>query len=209
MTWEERVDPDGTLRTVWAIPSALADAPTLPSVVITTDTTPAPSGWFTAAPTVRVDAEDLAGAGGLRVEVAVDDEEWAAYGGPFALPGDGAHRVRARVTGADGVTGHAAREFAVDVTAPASHATVRDLGASVEITLNAIDEVSGVERIQWEGQGTFWATFQEAFVRALSDREQVIEFAATDRAGNEEPRQRLVLPALGESPENSSTATWT
>ena len=59
----------------------------------------------------------------------------------------------------------------------------------------ASDEVSGVERIQWQGDGTFWATFQEAFVRALSDREQVIEYAATDRAGNEEARRRIVLPA--------------
>jgi hypothetical protein len=209
VTWSEQVDDDGVNRIVWAVPAALAEAPTLPAVAIATKTAPAPSGWFTTVPTVTVDAEDLAGVGGLRVEAAVDDDDWAPYHGPFALQGDGAHRVRARVTDAGGASGHAAREFAVDVTAPTAHATVRSLGASVEITLTAVDDVSGVERIQWEGHGTFWATFQEAFVRALSDQEQVIEFAATDRAGNEGARERLVLPALGGAPAASENATWT
>ena len=31
-------------------------------------------------------------------------------------------------------------------------------------------------------------------MRALTDHEQVIEFAATDRAGNEETRRRITLP---------------
>lgn len=209
VTWAEQADAGGLSRIVWTVSSALAAAPILPSVAITTGTATAPSGWFTTVPTVRIDAEDLAGIGGLRVEVAVDDGEWAPYRESFELQGDGAHRVRARVTDAAGGKGHAVREFAVDATAPIAHATVRRLGASVEITLTAVDEVSGVERIQWEGQGTFWATFQEAFVRALSDREQVIEFAATDRAGNEGARERLVLPARGDAPAAGENATWT
>lgn len=198
-TWRERAGADGIPVVEWSVPRALADAPIAPSVAITPGVLPAPSGWFTEVPTITVAAEDLAGAGGLRVEVAVSDDEWMPYTGPFALPGDGEHRVRARAIDATGATGHASRDFAVDTGAPVSRATVRQLGSSVEITLTATDEVSGVERIQWEGPGTFWATFQEAFVRALSDHEQVIEFAATDRAGNEEPRQRLILPARGDA----------
>ena len=48
-------------------------------------------------------------------------------------------------------------------------------------------------------------------MRALSDDEQILEFAATDRAGNEEPRQRLILPAPGrwfmKLPTSVDTAT--
>jgi len=198
VTWREGCDADGVPVVEWSIPHSLADAPIVPSVAITTAALPAPSGWFTEVPTVAVAADDLAGAGGLRIEIAVGDEGWMPYTGPVPLPGDGHHPVRARATDATGAAGHASRDFAVDTGAPVSQATVRRLGSSVEITLTAIDEVSGVERIQWEGPGTFWATFQEAFVRALSDEEQVIEFAATDRAGNEEPRQRLILPARGD-----------
>jgi hypothetical protein len=198
VTWRERTDGDGIAAVEWSVPRALADAPIAPAVAITTGVVPAPSGWFTERPTITVAADDLAGAGGLRVEVAVGDGGWMPYTGPFPLPGDGEHRVRARATDAAGAAGHSARDFSVDTGAPVSRAAVRRLGSSVEITLTATDEVSGVERIQWEGPGTFWATFQEAFVRALSDEEQVIEFAATDRAGNEEARQRLVLPARGD-----------
>lgn len=198
VTWRESADGDGIRLIEWLVPRALADAPIAPSVAVTTGALPAPSGWFTEVPTITVTADDLAGVGGLHVEVSVGDGDWSPYTAPFPLPGDGEHRVRARVTDASGAVGHAARDLAVDTGAPVSQATVRRLGSSVEITLTAADEVSGVERIQWEGPGTFWATFQEAFVRALSDDEQVIEFAATDRAGNEEVRQRLVLPARGD-----------
>lgn len=196
--WTESVDSDGIRLVEWRVPRGLADAPIAPAVAITTGLLPAPSGWYTEVPMIAVTADDLAGVGGLHVEVSLGDGEWMPYDGPFSLPGDGEHRVRARATDASGASGHAVRDIAVDTGAPLSTAAVRRLGSSVEITLTATDEVSGVERIQWEGPGTFWATFQEAFVRALSDEEQVIEFAATDRAGNEEPRQRLILPARGD-----------
>ncbi|WP_253385211.1 beta-L-arabinofuranosidase domain-containing protein [Microbacterium foliorum] len=195
VTWLESADADGIPVVEWSIPRALAEASLAPSLAIATEIIPAPSGWFTEVPTVTVVADDLAGSGGLQVEVSLADGAWSPYTGPFPLPGDGEHQVRARATDAAGATGHAARDFAVDTGAPVSRATVRRLGSSVEITLTATDDVSGVERIQWEGPGTFWATFQEAFTRALSDEEQVVEFAATDRAGNEEARQRLILPS--------------
>nr|WP_314844795.1 beta-L-arabinofuranosidase domain-containing protein [uncultured Microbacterium sp.] len=196
VTWQESEGVDG-FRTRWDVPQALAEAATVPAVTISSDVLAAPSGWFTSLPVLRIDADDLSGAGGLRVEVSVDEGDWTDGSTPFALAGDGFHRVQAGATDASGAVGHATREFSVDTTPPVSVATVRRLGASVEITLSAVDEVSGVERIQWQGPGTFWATFQEAFVRALADEEQVIEFAATDRAGNEEARQRLILPPLG------------
>jgi hypothetical protein len=51
-----------------------------------------------------------------------------------------------------------------------------------------------VDGIRWKGPDTFWATFREPFTRALGDEPQVIEFTATDRAGNEEPVRTLELP---------------
>ena len=199
---------DGTtLR--WTVPARLALAPTRPAVAIRSDTAPGPSGWLTETPTVVVVADDLAATGRVEVEVAIDDAPWRAYTGPFALTEPGVHTVAARVTDAAGSRGHAARSFAVDIAPPRSRAVVKRLGSSVEITFHAVDDVSGVDRIQWQGDGTFWATFQEAFVRALGDRAQVIEFAATDRAGNEEPRRRLVLPAVGDDPVDAPAVTWT
>ncbi|MFE5409384.1 beta-L-arabinofuranosidase domain-containing protein [Microbacterium sp. NPDC056569] len=167
------------------------DEASVPIVEILTPE-PAATGWHTTSPRIGVRA--TAGASSLdAVEVRVGEGDWQAYSGAFAVDLEGSVRIEARATAA-GRTGFAARTLHIDTAPPRTEARVKALGSSVEITFVARDEVSGAERIQWEGPGTFWATFQEAFVRALTDEEQVIEYAATDRAGNEEPRRRLVLP---------------
>ncbi|MBD8080026.1 Ig-like domain-containing protein [Cellulosimicrobium arenosum] len=169
---------------------------TAPTVTVSAEPGPATSGWYVQHPTVTVTAIDNRD-NAPAVEVSVDDGEWAAYDGPFAIAEDGEHTVSVRATDADGNVGEGSRDLRVDATAPVTTATVRDLGTSVEITLESTDAGSGVDKIQWEGPGTFWGTYTEPFTRALTDEEQVIEFAATDAAGNEEERQQVVLPALG------------
>lgn len=184
---------DAAARALVDETAATPDAPMPPSVDIDVHPDPAASGWYTATPTVALRAPE-----GVRLEVRVGDAEWTEYRHPVDVMHEGTVVVEARATDADGRTATSSLELAIDTEPPRTSARVAHLGASVEITLAAIDDVSGVESIRWEGDGTFWATFQEAFVRALTDREQVIEYAATDRAGNEEPRRRLVLPPASE-----------
>ncbi|MEV0893280.1 Ig-like domain-containing protein [Promicromonospora sp. NPDC050262] len=167
-----------------------------PSVTVTTAPAAAPSGWFLEPVTVTVRATDNRDPD-PRVEVALDGGDPEPYTGPFTLE-DGTHTVRATATDAAGNTGEAERELRVDSAAPVTTASVENLGASVEITLAATDgSGSGVDRIQWEGPGTFWGTYTGPFTRALTETEQVIEFAATDTAGNAEERRSLTLPAAG------------
>lgn len=172
-----------------AATAAEPDAAMPPTLEIAVTPAPAASGWFTRPPTIAVRTSADA-----RAEVRVDGGAWLAADRPVAIDREGVVRVEARATDRKGRTTTAGRELSIDTAPPQSTARVKDLGAAVEITLVATDDVSGVDGIRWEGGGTFWATFQEAFVRALTDREQVIEFAAVDRAGNEEPRNRLTLP---------------
>lgn len=180
-----------------AATAAVPDAVMPPTLEIAVSPAPAASGWFTTPPTVEVGVSDGAGdqpGHELRLELRVGDGPWRAVAGPVVVEREGAVLVEARAIDADGRSSIVRRELAIDTAAPRSEARVKQLGAAVEITLIATDDVSGVDGIRWSGEGTFWATFQESFVRALTDREQVIEFAATDRAGNEEPRHRLTLP---------------
>lgn len=199
LTWTS--EQDG-VDTVWLLPDSWWEHEAPPVVTIGVEQEPAPSGWYTTAPTVSIRAENLdveAGAKtaeALDIEFRIDEDQWGTYTGSFDLSSEGTHRVEARVRDASGRENRDAREFHIDTVAPESTATIRELGTSVEVTFHASDETSGVERIQWEGPGTFWGTFSEAFVRALTDEEQVLEYAATDRAGNIEARRRLVLPAL-------------
>jgi len=189
--------PDGAI--VWRLP-ADSDAASLPPTVrIETGGPAALTGWFTARPTVHVEAAHRTDEA-LEVAVRLDDGPWRPYGEPFAIEHDGIVRVEVRATAPDGSIGRGSRELAIDTAAPEVEARVRILGGSAELDFRARDDVSGLERIQWGGEGTFWATFQEAFVRSLTDSEQVIEFSATDRAGNEGMRQRVVLPARSTYP---------
>ncbi len=197
----ERLERDGfdalgdpVTETVWVLPEAGAEPPAPPAVRIGLDADPAPSGWYVVAPAIRLEVS--AATGDVRLETRLDDGPWEPYEGAWTYDRLGTHRLAARVTDGSGRTGWASREISLDTEPPTSRAVARRLGNAVEVILDAADDVSGLERIQWQGPGTFWGTYQEPFVRTLTDTEQVLEYAATDRAGNREPVRTLVLPAL-------------
>lgn len=182
---------------VFVLEPDTAQDTTAPSVTLTAEPAAAPSGWYVRPVTVTVRASDNRDPDPT-VEVLVDGAEPVPYTGPFTLDGDGAHTVQVLATDTAGNVGEVQRDLRVDTTAPVTTASVESLGSSVEITLAATDgDGSGVDRIQWEGPGTFWGTYTGPFARALTDSEQVIEFAATDVAGNPEERRSLTLPAAG------------
>lgn len=180
----------------------LAEAPTAastgsaPRVEVVPATAPSVTGWYHQPAELTVTAR--ADAGEPTVELRVDDGPWQPAGaGPLRL-GDGMHTVAARAVDSEGRERHVVSEVSVDTAPPVTTATARRLGPrGVEINLAATDDVSGVDSIRWKGPDTFWATFREPFTRALGDEPQVIEFTATDRAGNVEPIRTLELPPAG------------
>ncbi|WP_129790230.1 beta-L-arabinofuranosidase domain-containing protein [Promicromonospora panici] len=164
-----------------------------PRVEVVPAAAPSVTGWYHRPAELTVTAR--ADVGEPTVEVRVDEAPWTPAGSEPLVLGDGVHTVTARAVDQDGRERHVVREVSVDTTPPRTTATARRLGArGVEISLTATDDVSGVDSIRWKGPDTFWATFREPFTRALADVPQVIEFTATDRAGNEEPIRTLVLP---------------
>lgn len=167
-----------------------------PRLEVVPATAPGVTGWYRRPAELTITARSDAGA--PTVEVRVGDGPWApARPEPLTLE-DGVHAVAVRAVDQEGRERHVVREVSVDTTPPRTTATARRLGArGVEINLTATDHVSGVDAIRWKGPDTFWATFREPFTRALGSEPQVIEFRATDRAGNEEPTQTLVLPPAG------------
>jgi hypothetical protein len=180
----------------------LAEAPTAardgsaPRVEVVPVTAPAVTGWYHQPAELTVTAR--ADGGAPIVELRVGDGPWEPAGPVPLRLGDGVHTVTVRAVDRDGRERHVVSEISVDTTPPVTTATARRLGPrGVEINLAATDDVSGVDSIRWRGADTFWATFREPFTRALGDEPQVIEFRATDRAGNEEPVRTLELPPAG------------
>ena len=184
--------------TLWVLADSGGAMDMPPVVSIEVDTMPAPSGWYTQPPTISISALQLAGENDQQpsIEIRIDESGWVPYERPFTIEEQGQHAIAVRAMNAAGHAGHGHREFSIDTEAPVVQVRLRELGSSVEVTFFADDDVSGVERIQWEGPGTFWGTYQEAFVRALTEEAQILEYAATDRAGNEGARKQLVLPAV-------------
>lgn len=180
----------------------LAEAPTAastgsaPRVAVVPATAPSVTGWYHQPAELTITAR--ADAGEPTVEVRVDDGPWLPAGAEPLRLGDGVHTVTVRAVDSEGRERHVVSEVSVDTAPPVTTATARRLGPrGVEINLAATDDVSGVDSIRWKGPDTFWATFREPFTRALGDEPQVIEFAATDRAGNEEPVRTIELPPAG------------
>ncbi|MFD6138560.1 beta-L-arabinofuranosidase domain-containing protein [Promicromonospora sp. NPDC060271] len=180
----------------------LAEAPaagstgSAPRVVVVPAAAPSVTGWYHQPVTFTVTAR--ADAGEPTVEVRVDDGPWRPAGAEPLRLGDGVHTVTVRAVDPEGRERHVVREVSVDTAPPVTTATARRLGSrGVEIDLAATDDVSGVDSIRWKGPDTFWATFREPFTRALGDEPQVIQYRATDRAGNEEPVRTLELPPAG------------
>ncbi|GAB2482532.1 hypothetical protein GCM10027063_25790 [Promicromonospora xylanilytica] len=180
----------------------LAEAPTAardgsaPRVEVVPATAPGVTGWYHQPAELTVAAR--ADTGEPTVELRVGDGPWEPAGPEPLRLGDGVHTVTARAVDAEGRERHVVSEVSVDTAPPLTTATARRLGPrGVEIDLAATDDVSGVDSIRWRAPDTFWATFREPFTRALGDAPQVIEFRATDRAGNEEPVRTLELPAAG------------
>ncbi|GAB6903473.1 beta-L-arabinofuranosidase domain-containing protein [Kineosporia succinea] len=180
---------------VWEVPDDLLSGEAAPVIRVDVTGERAPSGWYTSAPACAATVVS-AGSGVTVLEIA-DGDAWRTGIGLPALD-DGRHLVRARASDGLGRTVYAEREVAVDTTPPVPRIRVRSLGSSsVEVTLDAVDEVSGVDRIQWRTAETFWGVYQEPFTRALHDRPQTLEVTATDRAGNVSPVQTVELPAIG------------
>jgi uncharacterized protein len=178
---------------VWSLPAGAGAADAAPVLRIDVVGDRAATGWHTTRPRFAVTVVSP-GPGVTTVEAAVGDDRWRPVTGVVPLDSDGRHLVRARVTDRTGRVVHAVHEVGVDTTPPRIRARVRPLGRNVEVTLDAVDDVSGVDRIQWRTPETFWGAYQEPFTRALRDEPQTLEFTAIDRAGNAAPVATVVLP---------------
>ncbi|GAB3494403.1 ThuA domain-containing protein [Amycolatopsis cihanbeyliensis] len=80
----------------------------------------------------------------------------------------------------------------LDAAAPVTTASFTEPGESgwhagdVSVTLNATDEGSGIDRIEWSLDGDDWRTYREP-VAISGDGEHTLLYRAVDKAGNVEP----------------------
>ena len=182
---------------------------TPPATTASPSGSPGNNGWYVSAVTVNLAATD-ATSGVAAISYRIDGGPWTTYLGAFAI-GDGVHTVEyfAMDVAGNTETSHSVT-VSVDTTPPASASNASgSQGANgwyvstVTVTLSATDAASGVSSIAYRIDSGAWTTYSAPFV--LSDGQHLVQFHATDVAGNVESLRSLTVSVDTTPPITSAT----
>ncbi|MBN6035991.1 OmpL47-type beta-barrel domain-containing protein [Amycolatopsis sp. 195334CR] len=156
-----------------------------------------PDGNYVGSASVELTATDE-GSGVDKVEYQLDGGAWTAYTAPVVVSTPGAHMLHHRATDKAGNTSaEGMAHFTVveegggeDTTPPVVAAVIEGTqnsdGAyvgSASIKLNATDEGSGVDKVEYQLDGGAWTAYT-APVPVTALGAHTVKFRATDKAGN-------------------------
>ncbi|ROP35794.1 ThuA domain-containing protein [Saccharothrix texasensis] len=147
-------------------------------------------GWWTAAPTVALDAVD-AGSGVASTEYRIDGGDWRPYTAPFPVTGDGAHAVRYRATDVRGNRSEPGSvSVKVDANAPAVKLTGLHDGVSYghaedkAVSWQGEDAASGIASVTAALDGRPITSGTGVAMHTLALGAHTLALTATDKAGN-------------------------
>jgi len=154
-------------------------------------------GWYISTVAFSVHARDP-GSGIANVNCRVDGGTWRSLCAWVVL-GEGVHTLEFYATNGAGLLASTQSiAIRIDLTPPATTDTlVGDLGdngwyrSNVTVFLNATDALSGLAGIQYRIDGRAWVAYSAPFV--LLDGQHVLDFFATDVAGNVESLQSVAI----------------
>lgn len=148
-------------------------------------------GWYRSAAQVTVTATDaVAGLGALAYRLA--DGAWQPYTKPLTIADGGQHLVHLRaVDQADNLAEVTTIPIGIDTLPPQSTVLLSGTRAPngwyvtpVTVTLTTTDTGAGVAAVQWRLNGGLWQPYTAPFV-VTSERVNLLEYQATDHAGNQ------------------------
>lgn len=189
--------------------------PTVSAVVSGTRDT---SGGYVGSATVTVTATDSQ-SGVDSVEYKLDDGAWTPYSTPVLVSTLGAHMVHYRATDSAGnVSAEGMSSFTVvqgqsqDTTPPTVTAALTGTkdgdGNYVDVvtaTLTATDTGSGVDKVEYNLDGSGWAAYT-APVAVRTPGMHMLDYRATDKAGNVSP-EGMAHFVIVQSDTTAPTAT--
>jgi hypothetical protein len=150
-------------------------------------------GWYISSVQVALSASDATSGVGF-TEYRIDGGGWQAYGGPFAVSGDGARTVEYRSQD-NACNTEMAGSLAVNIDS-LEPATTLDLDgtagnagwwrSAVTATLSASDATSGVALTEYDLDGGGWTPYSAPF-SISGEGHHDLDYRSTDVAGNREP----------------------
>ncbi len=151
-----------------------------------------PTGaWHREAPSLHVNHTDAGPSGPGHIRWRLGNESWQNHTGPAPLEAVGEHTIHVEVTDGAGNVARTQLRHAYDPEAPELEVAVtgpRGLAdwftGFVNVTADAGDGLSGVERLEYRLSAGAWRPFLRP-VALQEDGLHAITFRATDAAGNE------------------------
>jgi hypothetical protein len=144
-----------------------------------------------------------------KIEVSVDEAEFAAYKDKLQFPTEGLHQIRFRAQ--DTVLNWSPlQDFQVyvDITPPVSQPvwqgpnfkteTTTYINSNSKLTIATQDNLSGVSKVFWEERGSISATPSQ--MQFKGDGEHNARFAAVDHVGNQEPWHEMKFVVDSKAP---------
>lgn len=156
-------------------------------------------GWYQTGVTLQVTATDAL-AGIAAVEANLDGGGWQPYTTPLTITSGGQHTLQFQ---ADDQAGNRRQlntpTFGIDTFPPVSTVWLDGGRAAngwyvtpVTVTLTTTDTGVGVATLQWRLNGGLWQSYTRPFV-VTSERVNLLEYAALDKAGNQETQKFTVF----------------
>jgi parallel beta-helix repeat protein len=173
---------------------------TPPDTTCNTSGTLGANGWHTSAVNVLLLPSDPAPGSGINcTKYRVDGGSWTNYTAPFGVSADGTHLLVEfySVDNASNVGGTNSTAFKIDATLPSGTIDIQGGAAytnktNVNLTLQASDATSGVEKFRCSNDGTTWGSWEswqnlsDSFSWSLEAGEglKAVFFQVMDNASN-------------------------
>ncbi|MCB0202495.1 MAG: hypothetical protein KDI03_20685, partial [Anaerolineae bacterium] len=172
--------------------TGLATVVAPPSMVIVAPSPDGNAGWYVTAPSIFLRYNDSVPAPVDGLYAWNGEANRQDNGRALSVPADGQQELAAWAVAQDGSTSTTATQtFRVDRVPPTVTANVTGSG-SVEVTLAASDETSGVGSISYRLDGGDWQVYNGPLTIQVVDP-ITLEYMAQDVAGNESEISTLVL----------------
>ncbi len=155
-------------------------------------------GWHGAGATVTLTASE----DDVSVRYRVGDGEWVDYDAPFALE-EGLELLEFQAVKGERVGVIGSLSVKVDATVPTLAAS---LGDDRQVTISAVDPLSGVDLTEYRLDGGDWVEYVAPF--AVDGKAHTVEYRSTDVAGNATEVKTLtiaVAPDPGPKPAPKAT----
>lgn len=157
------------------------------------------NGWYLSEVSVMLTGTD-GGSGVSYTEYSFDGIGWITYYDPFSIAGSGVVTLYFRTIDSAGNTEQAKSVMIyIDVAPPVTTAILSGIlgptgwyGASVRVSLSAVDDASGVASMFYSEDGVSWSAYAEPFAPS-SEGSVTFYYYSSDSAGNTEPIDTMTV----------------